>query len=88
LKKLTEQTEQKGNNMAENKPTKEQLERRRDEINKQLNEVHNDERIQLDNELEEQAIQLEQHDVSVTMEQNLRKELAIIEDQLLDLEEK
>ncbi|HEX8287879.1 MAG TPA: hypothetical protein VF556_07790 [Pyrinomonadaceae bacterium] len=74
--------------MAENKPTKEQLERRRDEINKQLNEVHNDERIQLDNELEEQAIQLEQHDVSVTMEQNLRKELAIIEDQLLDLEEK
>lgn len=73
--------------MPEIKRTKEQLEKRRDEINKQLNEVNKDERIQLDNELEEQAIQLEQHDVSITMEQNLRKELAIIEDQLLDFEE-
>ena len=73
--------------MAEIKRTKEQLECRRDEINKQLNQVNKDERIQLDNELEQQAIQLEQHDVSITMERNFQKELAIIEDQLLDFEE-
>jgi hypothetical protein len=73
--------------MAEIKQTREQLEKRRDEINKQLGGVNNDERISLDNDMEEQAIQMEQHEVSVTMEQNLRKELAAIEDKLLDFEE-
>jgi hypothetical protein len=73
--------------MAEIKQTREQLEKRRDEINKQLGGVNNDERISLDNDMEEQAIQMEQHEVSVTMEQNLRKELAAIEDKLLDFAE-
>ncbi|MCU1287987.1 MAG: hypothetical protein JWN60_216 [Acidobacteria bacterium] len=73
--------------MAENKATKEQLERRRDEINEQLNRVNGDLQIELDRDPEEQAIEVEQIDVSMSMEANLRKELALIEDQLLDYEE-
>jgi uncharacterized FlaG/YvyC family protein len=73
--------------MAENKATKEQLERRRDEINEQLNRVNGDLQIELDRDPEEQAIEVEQTDVSMSMEANLRKELALIEDQLLDYEE-
>ncbi|MGI8670662.1 MAG: hypothetical protein ACR2J3_12585 [Aridibacter sp.] len=68
--------------------TKEQLEKRRDEIQKQLGEVNEDERIELDNDMEEQAIEMEQHEVSVTMEENLRKELMQIEDKLLELDER
>lgn len=69
------------------KQTREQLEKRRDELNAQLNRVNRDERIELDNDLEEQAIETEQHEVSVTMEKNLRKELIDIEDKLLDFED-
>jgi len=63
-------------------PSREQLIRRRDEINEQLNRVNQEERIELDNDPEEQAIQIEQGEVAVTMEANLRKELAMIEDAL------
>ena len=63
-------------------PSREQLIRRRDEINEQLNRVNRDERIELDNSSEEQAIQIEQGEVAVTMEANLRRELAVIEDAL------
>jgi len=49
-------------------PSREQLIRRRDEINEQLNRVNRDERIELDNSSEEQAIQIEQGEVAVTME--------------------
>jgi len=63
-------------------PSREQLIRRRDEINEQLNRVNREERIELDNDPEEQAIQIEQGEVAVTMEANLRKELAMIEDAL------
>ena len=73
--------------MPEIKQTREQLEKRRDEINRQLSGVNSDERIVLDYDIEEQAIQMEQHEVSVTMEANLRKELTIIEDKLLDFED-
>jgi hypothetical protein len=65
-------------------PSREQLLRRRDEINEQLNRVNRDERIELDNSSEEQAIQIEQGEVAVTMEANLRRELAVIEDALLE----
>jgi hypothetical protein len=65
-------------------PSREQLIRRRDEINEQLNRVNREERIELDNDPEEQAIQIEQGEVAVTMEANLRRELAMIEDALLD----
>jgi hypothetical protein len=70
--------------MAENKPSREQLIRRRDEINEQLNRVNADQRIELDRDPEEQAIQLEQDQVANSMEENLRRELLMIEDQLLD----
>jgi hypothetical protein len=63
-------------------PSREQLIRRRDEINEQLNRVNREERIELDNDPEEQAIQIEQGEVAVTMEANLRRELAMIEDAL------
>jgi hypothetical protein len=61
---------------------KDQLIRRRDEILTQLNQVNDEQRIELDRDPEEQAIQLEQDQVSISMEGNLRRELAEIEDQL------
>jgi hypothetical protein len=72
--------------MPQNQPSKKDLIRRRDEINEQLNRVNDDLRLELDRDPEEQAIQLEQEQVTSTMESNLRRELAVIEDQLLDLE--
>lgn len=72
--------------MPEIKQTKEQLEKRRDEITAELNKVGDAERLELDTDLEEQAIQTEQEEVAVAMEINLRKELAAIEDKLLDFE--
>jgi hypothetical protein len=73
--------------MKEIKQTREQLEKRRGEILAQLNRVNGDLRLELDRDPEEQAIQVEQDEVSISMEDNLRKELAMIEDQLLDFEE-
>ena len=72
--------------MPEIKQTREQLEKRRDEINAQLNEVNEDERIELDNNMEEQAIQMQQHEVAVSMEENLQKELNEIEDKLAEMD--
>ncbi len=73
--------------MKEIKYTREQLETRRDEINKQLNKVNQQQRIELDNDLEEQAIEVEQTEVAVSMEENLRKELNEIEEKLIDIDE-
>ncbi len=73
--------------MKEVKQTREQLETRRDEIEKQLNLVNQDERIKLDRDMEQQAIEMEQHEVSVTMEENLRKELADVEAKLEAMDE-
>ena len=67
--------------------TKQQLEKRRDEINDQLNRVNEDLQTPLDTDLEEQSIQTEQEEVAISMEANLRKELADIEDKLLDFDE-
>lgn len=72
--------------MPQNQISKEQLIRRRDEINDQLKRVSEDLRLNLDPDPEEQAIQVEQDEVAITMEENLRRELASIEDQLIDLE--
>ncbi len=69
--------------MPEHKPSREQLIRRRDEIMNQLNRVNGEQRIELDRDPEEQAIQIEQGEVATSMEENLRRELAVIEDQLL-----
>lgn len=73
--------------MKEPKHTRQQLEKRRDELNVQLNRVNKDERIELDRDEEEQAIQLEQSEVWTTMEANLRRELIDIEDKLLDFKD-
>lgn len=72
--------------MADNNSARENLIRRRDEINRQLDRVNIEQRIELDRDPEEQAIQLEQDQVAVSMETNLRRELAVIEDQLLSLD--
>jgi hypothetical protein len=73
-----------GKVMAENKPSREQLIHRRDELIKQLERVYVDERIELDRDPEEQAIEIEQNQVATSLEKNLRRELAVIEDALLD----
>lgn len=70
--------------MAKNRPSKEQLERRRKEILEELDRVNNDLRIELDPDTEEQAIQVEQDDVAITMESQLRRELDEIEEMLRD----
>lgn len=70
--------------MPAKESTREQLIGRRDEINEQLNRVNKEQRIELDRDPEEQAIQLEQDEVANSMEENLRRELAVIEDQLID----
>lgn len=74
--------------MPETQPSREQLERRRDEINEQLSRVNQTlVATELDRDPEEQAIQIEQDEVAVTMEHNLRRELAMIEDALLDMDQ-
>ena len=60
------------------------LERRRDEILEQLNRVNRSLEIELDRDPEEQAIQVEQDQVPISMEDSLRRELADIEDRLAD----
>jgi hypothetical protein len=70
--------------MNDGNAVKTQLVRRRDEILAQLERVNNDERIELDRDPEEQAIQIEQEEVSVSMEDNLRRELAEIEERLAE----
>jgi hypothetical protein len=67
--------------------SKQALEKRRDEILRQLGESSRDERIELDQDPEEQAIQMEQHEVSVSFVENLRRELADIEDRLQSMNE-
>ncbi len=47
--------------MKKTKQTREQLEKRRDEINAQLNRVNADERIELERDLEDQAINSSAH---------------------------
>ena len=73
--------------MPEIKQTKEQLLKRRDEILGQLDRASDDlrEGLELDPNPEEQAIQLEQDEVLIGIEANLQKELAEVEDKLLDL---
>ena len=68
--------------MSEGNIDRKHLERRRVEILSELDRVNNDLKLELDRDPEEQAIQLEQDEVSVTMEQSLRAELDKIEEQL------
>ena len=61
------------------------LMRRRDEIMAELSGVNTNLRLELDNDPEEQAIQIEQNEVAATMEAKLRRELNDIEEKLIDL---
>lgn len=70
--------------MNDKNVSREQLERRRDEINAQLEKVNQNLRMELDHDPEEQAIEIEQEEVAITMEHNLRKELNEIEERLGD----
>jgi uncharacterized protein involved in exopolysaccharide biosynthesis len=72
--------------MPEINQAREQLEKRRDEINDELTRVNKSLRTELDSDPEEQSIQTEQEEVAVSREANLRRELAEIEDKLLDPE--
>ena len=73
--------------MKEIKQTKAQMEKRRDEINRQLNRVNEDLQMELDRDMEEQATQVEQEEVSSAMEANLRTELNDIEEKLAAMDE-
>lgn len=68
--------------MNDNKVSKEQLIRRRDEILAELDRVGHAERIELDRDPEEQAIEVEQEDVAISRERSLREELADIDSRL------
>lgn len=70
-----------------NKKSKDELIKRRDEINAQLDKTNDDLEIELDRNMEDQAIQVEQDEVSMTMEANLRKELDEIEFDLAEIEQ-
>ncbi len=73
--------------MKEVKQTRAQMEKRRDEINRQLNRVNEDFQMELDRDMEEQATQVEQEEVSSAMEANLRTELNDIEEKLAAMDE-
>ena len=73
--------------MKNDRRTKEDLIKRRDEINAQLNRAESDLRIELERDPEEQAIQVEQNDVAIAIENNLRNELSEIEEKLTELED-
>jgi len=73
--------------MKEVKQTRAQMEKRRDEINRQLNRVDEDLQMELDRDMEEQATQVEQEEVSSAMEANLRTELNDIEEKLAAMDE-
>jgi RNA polymerase-binding transcription factor DksA len=67
--------------------SREALEKRKEEVIAQLRESNHDVQMELDRDPEEQAIQVEQHDVSASFIENLRRELADIEDRLLSIKE-
>jgi len=73
--------------MKEANQTKAQMEKRRDEINRQLNRVNEDLQMELDRDMEEQATQVEQEEVSSAMEANLRTELNDIEEKLAAMDD-
>jgi len=73
--------------MAEVRQTKKQLQERRNEIIDQLKKVNRDLHMELDRDTEEQAIEIEQEEVAISMEQNLRAELNAIDDKLRDLDD-
>jgi hypothetical protein len=71
--------------MSDKPLDRKQLEKRRAEILQQLDRLEGDLRIELDRDPEEQAIQIEQNEVSIAMEESLRRELSTIEENLASM---
>lgn len=71
--------------MEVDKNTRDQLIRRRDEINDQLARLSGELRHVLDRDPEEQAIEIEQDEVAITMGDHLRRELAEVEERLIEI---
>ncbi len=71
--------------MTDKAPDREHLIRRQAEINKQLERLNRDLRHELDRDPEEQAIEIEQDEVAVSRESNLRRELVMIEERLEEM---
>jgi hypothetical protein len=67
--------------------SREALERRRQELIDQLEKVDRGLQMELDRDIEEQAIEIEHEEVGISMERNLRRELAEIEDRLFQMNE-
>lgn len=67
--------------------TKEHLHNRREEILSELGGLERPIHDELDRSIDEQAIQLEQQDVTLSMVQQLNNELRQIEERLLEFEE-
>ena len=72
--------------MHDSSTTKEHLIERREEILRQLGEHEVPLREELDRDTDEQAIQLEQTDVTISIVEGLNKELRQIEELLLEHE--
>ena len=72
--------------MHDTNTTKEHLIERREEIRRQLRELEEPLHEELDRDTDEQAIQLEQTDVTISMVDGLNKELRQIEEMLLEFE--
>ncbi len=73
--------------MTDNLISKEKLEKRRAEIVEALGRVNRSLQLELDRDIEEQAIEIEQEEVAITMEHNLRRELNDIENRLSQMAE-
>ncbi len=73
--------------MVEVKQTRKQLLKRRNEIIDQLEKVNRNLHMELDHDIEEQAIEIEQEEVAISMEHNLRAEMNAIDDRLRDLDD-
>lgn len=71
--------------MEVNNKRVDELKKRRAEILAELGHVNEDLRSELDPDSEEQAIQIEQEEVAVSMEDNLRRELNQIEETLSEI---
>ena len=73
--------------MHDTKITREHLLKRREEILRQLGGLETPIHEELDRNTDEQAIQLEQQDVTLSMVEGLNKELRQIEETLADYDE-
>ena len=73
--------------MTKPKKTKAEMLARIDEINAQLKKTNKDLGLEMDHDMEDQATEVEQEDVYIKMESNLRQELAEIEFDLAEMEQ-